>query len=249
MRFKPLLLAALLAALGLPGAAQQLTVSAAASLSNAFQEIGRRFEAGRPGVVLRFNFAASGTLLQQIAQGAPVDVYASADEATLVRGIEQQLLDAATRRDFARNSVVLVVPAQGGLRPATLADLRAAGVRRIAIGKIAATPVGRYAKQALDAAGLWSTLEPRLVYADSVRQVLDYVARGEADAGFVYRTDAALGGDQVHVVFTLEGGTPVRYPAAVVSDSRHPALARDFVTFLATPAAQEILARHGFAPP
>lgn len=249
MRFHQFLTTAFLATLPLLGAAQQLTVSAAASLTNAFKEIGGKFEAGKPGVTLRFNFSASGVLLQQIAQGAPVDVFASADQLTVTRGIEQKLLDADTRRDFAANTVVLVVPAQGGPGVKTLADLGGAGVKRIAIGKTATVPVGRYTKEVLDTAGLWTALEPKLVYADTVRQVLDYVARGEADAGFVYRTDAAIGGDKVKVVLTAQGHTPVTYPVVAVSDSRNKTLARDFIAFLSTTAAQDVLAKYGFVQP
>jgi molybdate transport system substrate-binding protein len=238
-----------LAALPLLCSAQQLTVSAAASLADAFKEIGVRFEAARPGVTLRFNVAASGVLVQQIVQGAPVDVFASADAESIERGVQQQVLDAATRRDFARNALVLIVPAQDAAAVSALEDLRRHEVRRIAVGKPATVPVGRYAKQALDSAGLWSVLEARLVFAENVRQVLDYVARGEADAGFVYRTDAASAKGSVRVVLSVSGHAPVTYPAAVVRDSRQPALAREFVAFLAAPEAQAILAQHGFDKP
>jgi molybdate transport system substrate-binding protein len=101
-------------------------------------------------------------------------------------------------------------------------------VRHIAIGKPATVPVGRYAKQVLDATGLWAAVEPKLVFADNVRQVLDYVARGEAEAGFVYRTDAQVMRNQVRVVLAATGHSPVTYPAAVVADSRQPVLAREF---------------------
>ena len=243
-----LVLAGLLA-LPLAAAAQQLTVSAAASLTDAFKEIGPRFEASRPGATLRFNFAASGVLIQQIAQGAPVDVFISADQETMNRGIEQKLLDADTRRDFAANTLVLIVPAQGTPPVAKLADLSGPAIQRIAVGKTATVPVGRYTQQALETAGLWSSLEPRFVQADSVRQVLDYVARGEAEAGFVYRTDAALMGGKVNIVQTVEGHAPVRYPLAVVSEGRNKALARDFAGFLLGPEAQAILGKYGFGKP
>lgn len=241
--------AVLVATLPLLVAAQQLTVSAAVSLTNVFNELAPKFEAGKPGVTLRFNFGPSGVLLQQVVQGAPVDVLASADQTTVTRGIEQKLFDADTRRDFARNTVVLVVPAQGAADIKTLSDLTSASVRRIAIGKPATMPAGRYAKEALDSARLWSTLEPKFVFADNVRQVLDYVARGEVDAGFVYHTDAALGAGKVKIVLTTEGHTPVSYPVVVVSESRNKALARDFIAFLSTPPAQEVLAKHGFGKP
>jgi len=236
-------------AMPLLACAQQLTVSAAASLTDAFKEIGPRFEAGKPGATVRFNFAASGVLIQQITQGAPVDVFASADQETMGRGVEQKLVDADTRRDFAANTLVLVVPAQEAPPVSKLADLGQPAVKRIAVGKHASVPVGRYTKQALESAGMWATLEPKLVYADSVRQVLDYVARGEAEAGFVYRTDAAVMADKVKVVQAVEGHAPVRYPVAVVSESRQKALARDFVAFLSGTEGQAILARFGFAKP
>lgn len=248
MNMKRFLAALGFALLSSAAGAQPLTVSAAASLKDAFIEIGQRFEAAHPGVPVRFNFGASSVLLQQIEQGAPADVFASADEDTLRRGIERKLLDSATRRDFAANALVLVVPAgEGGVR--ALADLQVPSVKRIAVGKPVTVPAGRYAQQALKAAGLWPALEAKLIPADNVRQVLDYVARGEADAGFVYRTDAAIAGAKLRVVQAVEGHDPVRYPAAVVADGRNKAMAMEFVGFLAAPAAQEVLARHGFSKP
>lgn len=235
-----------LAAVPLLASAQQLTVSAAASLTEAFREIGTRFEAHKPGATVRFNFAASGVLIQQIVQGAPVDVFVSADQETLDRGVKEKVLDASTRRDFASNTLVMIAPLQGAPALAKVGDLAAPEVKRIAVGKLATVPVGRYTKQALDAAKLWETLEPKFVFADNVRQVLDYVARGEVEAGFVYRTDAELMKDKVRVVLTTGHHAPVTYPAAVVSDSKQPALAREFVGFLFTPEAQGILTRYGF---
>lgn len=246
---KRLLLALSLATLPLLAPAQQLTVSAAASLTDAFKEIAPRFEAGRPGASLRFNFAASGVLLQQIAQGAPVDVFASADQETMNRGAERKLIAADTRRDFASNALVLIAPLQGTPAIAALTDLGRTEVRRIAVGKVASVPVGRYTQQALEAARLWAGLQPKLVFADNVRQVLDYVARGEVEAGFVYRSDAELLKDKLRIAMTVGGHAPVTYPAAVVADSRQAALARDFVNFLAGSEAQAILSKYGFSKP
>ncbi|MFN3304293.1 MAG: molybdate ABC transporter substrate-binding protein [Roseateles sp.] len=237
----------LVAALPLLASAQQLTVSAAASLTDAFKEIGPRFEASRPGATVRFNFAASGVLLQQIAQGAPVDVFASADPDTMNRAADQKLIAAHTRRDFAANALVLVTPPGGMVK--ALPDLVQPAVRRIAIGKPTSVPVGRYTQQALEVVRLWAPLQPKVVYADNVRQVLDYVSRGEVEAGFVYRTDAGLARDKVRVATTVGGHAQVTYPVAVVADSKQAALARDFVNFLSAAEAQAILARHGFAKP
>lgn len=237
----------LVAALPSVALAQQLTVSAAASLTDAFNEVGAKFEAAHPDVTVRFNFAASGVLLQQIRQGAPVDVFASADEQTVTRGIEAGLFDASTRRDFATNALVLIVPAAQGSPVKSVTDLVNPAVRRIAIGKTSTVPVGRYTQQALEKAQLWDALAPKFAQADSVRQVLDYVSRGEAEAGFVYRTDAVLMPGKVEIVQAVGGHDPVTYPVVTVSASREPALAKAFVDYLMSPAAQEVLRRYGFS--
>ncbi len=244
-------LAALVLALALPlgAAANQITVSAAAGLTDALKELGPKFEASKLGATVRFNFAASGVLLQQISQGAPVDVFASADQETMNRAADQKLIDSATRKNFASNSLVLIEPAKEGPGVKSLQDLTSPAVKKIAVGKTATVPVGRYTKEVLDSANLWTTLEPKFVQADSVRQVLDYVSRGEAEAGFVYRTDAAIMGDKVKVVLTTSGHTQVTYPVAVVAESKEKALAQETIAFLSTDAAQQTLARFGFGKP
>lgn len=244
-------LASLVLALALPVAAwsQQITVSAAASLTDAFKELAPQFEARKPGATVRFNFAASGVLLQQISQGAPVDVFASADQVTMDRADTQKLLEPGSRKNFVTNSLVLIEPVQGGVGVKGLQDLSGAAVKKIAIGKTATVPVGRYTKEVLDAANLWTTLEPKFVQADSVRQVLDYVSRGEVEAGFVYRTDAALMGEKVKVVASPQGATPVSYPIAVVADSKQKALAADFIAYVNSEAGQQVLGRYGFGKP
>lgn len=229
--------------------AQQITVSAAASLMDAFKAIGPKFEASKPGAIVRFNFGASGALLQQIDQGAPVDILVSADQETMRKGVEQKLIDADSRKNFVTNTLVMVEPAKGGLGLQSLQDLKLASVRKIAIGKVATVPVGRYTQQALESANLWITLQPKLVQADNTRQVLDYVARGEVEVGFVYRTDAAVMANQVKIVLNPTGYTPIAYPLAVVSSSTQKALAKDFIHFLFTDAAQQVLARYGFGKP
>jgi molybdate transport system substrate-binding protein len=246
---RPSLLLSILLALPLLANAQQITVSTAASLTDAFKELGPKFEATQPGATVRFNFAASGVLLQQINQGAPVDVFVSADQDTMDRGAAQKLIDTDTRKDFVSNSLVLIEPGKDGPGLKGLQDLGGANVRKIAIGKVATVPAGRYTKQVLDSAHLWTALEPKFVQADNVRQVLDYVSRGEAEAGFVYRTDATLLGDKVKIVLTTTGHTPVSYPIAIVADSKQKAVAKSFIAFLFTDAAQQVLARYGFGKP
>jgi molybdate transport system substrate-binding protein len=237
------------ATLGVNAQAQQLTVSAAASLTDAFKELSPAFEASQPGVTLRLNFAASGTLLQQIKQGAPVDVFASADQTTMNRAQEQNLIASESRRDFARNSLVLIEPGQQALGLKTLQDLQQTEVRRIAVGQAATVPAGRYTQQSLEAAGLWQGLTAKFVLADSVRQVLDYVSRGEAEAGFVYRTDALAAGNKVRIVLSATGHDPVSYPVARTAEAPQPKLAQAFLDFLQTDQAQAVLQRHGFTHP
>ena len=228
--------------------AQELVVSAAASLTNAFRDIGRQFEAAHPGGPVVFNFAASDVLLAQIAKGAPADVFASADQDAMNRAEREGLIERATRRDFAANQLVLVVP----FADAPVADLAALGLprfKRIALGSPQTVPAGRYAKEALERGGLWATLEPKLVFAQNVRQALDYVARAEAEAGFVYATDAAILPDKVKVALDVATATPVRYPVAVVTASRQADRARAFVAYLVSAPARQTLVRYGFRAP
>jgi molybdate transport system substrate-binding protein len=226
----------------------ELTVAAAASLTDVLREIGRLFEASHPNIPIRMTFGASGALLQQIAQGAPVDVFVSADEETVDRGIARKLLLPETRRDVAANTLVLAIPADR-VRPSTVQELVDPSVRRIAIGKPETVPAGRYAQQALTKAGLWSQLTTRFVYADNVRQVLDYVSRGEVDAGLVYGTDARILRDRIRVAATVAGHSPIVYPAIVTADSRQRSAAVQFIDFLRSPTARERLAGAGFVVP
>jgi molybdate transport system substrate-binding protein len=246
----PHLAAVLLAGcIGLSAHAAELTVSAAASLTNAFKDLAPLFEAAHPGTRLQFNFAASGPLLQQIAKGAPVDVFASADQETMDQAQAQGLVQAAQRRNFVSNALVVIVPAATTALPAGLRDLSGAAVQRVAIGVPASVPVGRYTKAVLEAEGLWTAIEPRMIGAQSVRQALDYVARGEVDAGFVYATDAALVPGKVKVAFKVATVKPILYPAAPIAASPNLALAQRFVEFLGAPQAQAVLAGYGFGKP
>jgi molybdate transport system substrate-binding protein len=243
------------AALALPllvpfgAAAADLTVSAAASLSNAFQELKPLFEAAHPDTRVLLNFGASGALLQQMAKGAPVDVLASADQETMDQAQAQRLVDPSTRRNFASNTLVVVVPRGASAVPETLGALASPGYKRIAIGLPASVPVGRYTKAVLEQAGLWAGTEARSIGAHNVRQALDYAARGEVDAAFVYATDAALMPDRVRVAFSVPTNTQVLYPIALSSTSPRSDAARKFVSFVQSPTAQAVLARFGFGKP
>jgi molybdate transport system substrate-binding protein len=226
-----------------------LTVSAAASLTNAFKELAPLFEAAHPGTQLQLNFAASGSLLQQIANGAPVDVFVSADQETMNQAQAKGLVKAEQRRDVVSNALVVIVPLSRTALPKTVADLAQPAYQRVAIGLPASVPVGRYTRAVLEADGLWSAIEPKMVGAQSVRQALDYVARDEVDAGFVYATDAALMPDKVKLALKVPTSTPILYPAAPIVASPQAALASSFVEFLLGAQAQAVLARYGFGKP
>lgn len=226
--------------------AAEMTVSAAASLTNAFAELKTAFEKAHPGLTVHTNFAASNPLLKQMQEGAPVDVFASADQETMDKAQKAGLIKPESRKNFVSNTVVLIVPAQGP-RFEDLAGLRKA--RRIAVGSPESVPVGRYSRDALQSAGLWESLQPSFIYGNSVRQVLDYVARGEVDAGIVYATDARQRADKVSVCLTLTGHKPVTYPIAVATTGSNAATGQAFVDFALSPQGQAILASYGFSRP
>jgi molybdate transport system substrate-binding protein len=229
--------------------AQELTVSAAASLTNALPEIGKSFEQEHPGVKVILNFAASGPLLQQIAQGAPVDVFASADQKSMNQAQEKGLIVPASRKDFVSNTLVLIVPQDSKLALSGLKDLAAAALKRVALGNPASVPVGRYTQEALTKAGLWEALQPKLIMGESVRQVLDYVSRGEVDAGFVFATDAAIAKGKVKIVTEVQGHQPIVYPVVLVAAGQKQALAQEFLNFLFAPESVAILTKYGFGKP
>lgn len=229
--------------------AQELVVSAAASLTNAFQAVGQAYEKAHPGAKVTFNFAASGPLLAQIQQGAPVDVFASADQETMDRAAKANLLAEGTRADFARNTLVLIVPASATASPAKLSDLGDAAYKRISTGTPSSVPVGRYTMASVQEAGLTVALEPKWIYGESVRQVLNYVARAEVDAGFVYRTDALIERDKTRIALTVPTTTPVSYPIAQIATSKNAAGGKDFIAFVRSAPGQQILDGFGFSKP
>jgi molybdate transport system substrate-binding protein len=233
----------------LNAAAVDLVVSGAASLTNAFADIGKEFEKAKPGNKVLFNFASSGQLLQQITRGAPVDVFASADQETMDRAEKQSLLVRGTRKNFVSNKLVLVVPSGSSLAPKSLEDLKAGDVKRIALANPETVPVGRYAKQALEAAGLFDTLKEKYIPTTNVRQSLDYAGRGEVDAAFVYLTDALIMPNRVKVAFEVPLSVPIQYPVAAVKGAGNENMARAFVDFLDTDPAQKILQKYGFGKP
>jgi len=229
---------------------KEIIVSAAASLRDAFNEIGELYEK-QTGIKTLFNFAASGVLQQQIETGAPADVFASAAQQQMDNLEKKGLILDGTRRDFTGNSLVLIVPANSKLGIKSFDDIADAKVARIAIGNAKTVPAGQYAQDSLTAMKLWDKLQPRFISAENVRQVLDYVSRDEVDAGFVYASDAAVGGDKIRVVTQAPKGTheEIVYPIAVIKDSKNADAAKSFIELTQSKAGKDILAKYGFANP
>jgi len=177
-----------------------------------------------------------------------VDVFASADEKTMDQAAAKNLIVPATRHDFVKNALVLIQPADSKVSVRSINDLGQVSVKRIALGNPETVPAGRYTKETLTSAKLWEAVQAKLVPGESVRQTLDYITRGEVDAGFVFATDAKIAGSKVKLVSEVPTTTPVTYPIAVVAASKNPK-AKAFVDFVLSPAGQKILQEYGFKKP
>ena len=246
--FRLLAVTVFLAAASLATAAQ-LTVFAAASLSDALSEIGPLFTTAT-GHSVRFNFGASGALARQIKEGAPADVFFSADELRADELEKAGLLLAGTRRTLLANQLVVIVAAESPAPVASVADLGRPAIRRIAIGEPATVLAGTYARAYLQKVKLWPSLGDKFIPVENVRAVLAAVESGNVDAGFVYKTDAFTSKKTaIAVAIPLAEGPRITYPVAVVKDTRHADAARAFIAFLAGDVAQKAFARSGFLAP
>lgn len=228
--------------------ADPVLIMAAASLKNVFDQVGADWMT-ESGKKVAFSYAASSTLAKQIEQGAPADVFASADLAWMDYLDQRGFIRAGTRTNLLGNVLVLIAPADTA-KSITLAkatDLSSfIGDGRLAVGNVNAVPAGKYAKQALQALDLWTGVEDKLAQVDSVRAALALVARGEAAAGIVYATDAKSEPlVKVVATFPAESHVPVTYPVAVTATSSHRD-AGNFLAYLRSKMAQRAYAAHGF---
>ena len=227
-----------------------LTVFAAASLKESLDEAATAYQKAT-GQPVRVSYAASSALARQIEQGAPADVFLSADLDWMDYLEQRKLVDAQSRRNLLGNTLVLVAPTKGDTSPLALrngVDLlpRLGKQGRLALALTASVPAGKYAKAAFESLGVWKALQPRVAEAESVRAALMLVARGEAPLGVVYGSDAKAEPDvRVVATFPADSHPPVIYPVARIATSRHPQAAA-FTRWLDTPAATEIFKRHGF---
>lgn len=223
----------------------EITVSAAASLTEAYTQIGKDFEAAHPGTEVTFNFDSSGTLARQILDGAPVDVFASADEATMAELTDADLV-AGEPTVFARNQLAIVTKPGNPLGIAGLADLADAGVVALCAETV---PCGGFAAQVLADAGV-SIPASRVTRGQNVKATLTAVTEGDAVAGIVYATDAEAAGDAVGTVAIPEDQNALAaYPVGVLAGAAEPEVARAFARYVTGDDAQRVLKELGFLPP
>jgi molybdate transport system substrate-binding protein len=238
-----------------PALSGDLTVFAAASLTEAFTVLGQQFEAAHPGTRVVFSFGGSNTLAQQLGEGAPADVFASANRAQLQAVIDAGRIVSGTQQTFARNRLVVIFPADNPAGLASLADLAQPGLKLVLAA--AEVPVGQYsldflAKAAQDAAFGPSfevdVLANVVSYEPNVRAVLTKVALGEADAGIVYTSDVSGAGAEAVSQLAIPDAlnTIASYPIASLADSAQPALAQAFIDFVLSAQGQAVLAEYGF---
>ncbi|SER90744.1 molybdate transport system substrate-binding protein [Gracilibacillus ureilyticus] len=223
----------------------EITVSAAASLQDALIEIAALFEENNPNIELNLNFGGSGSLQQQISQGAPVDIFFSAAEDKFNKLIDEGLIEQENSIKLLQNELVLIIPSSSGVPMTSFEDLSSAD--KISIGTPESVPAGKYAKETLENLGIWDKLESRMVFAKDVRQVLTYVETGNVDAGIVYQTDAMIS-DSVKIITAAEANlhTPVIYPAGLVKSSSKRDEAELFLTYLQSEETLKIFEKYGF---
>ncbi len=232
---------------------QTLTVFAAASLTSAFGEIGKAFEAANPGVTVKFNFGGSQTLRTQIEQGAQADVFASANTKEMDTLVTGTLVGTDTAQVFLTNQLVVIMPAKNPAGLKTLADLSKPGLKLVLAAK--EVPAGSYALQVLDnldksiGAGFKDKVLANVVsYENDVKQVVAKVQLGEADAGIVYVSDSVAAPDLQKIDITPENNVIAKYPIAALSKSSNPTLAQAFIAYVLSADGQATLKKWGFLP-
>ncbi|HAN46994.1 MAG TPA: molybdate ABC transporter substrate-binding protein [Cyanobacteria bacterium UBA8156] len=242
-------------ALGLPSAMpdgaiaqpSNLLVGAAASLQDALKEVTPLFQSAHPGITVKYSFAASGALQQQIEQGAPIDVFIAAASRQMDALQAKGRILVETRRNLLTNRLVLVVPRSSTGVLTDFRQLTSPQIKRISMGEPRSVPAGQYAEEVFRNLGLWEQIRPKLVFGNSVRNVLASVESGNADAGVVYVTDAKIT-DRVRQVAIApkDSHSPIVYPVAIVSASRQQKSAQIYAQFLSGPLARPVFTKYGF---
>lgn len=226
--------------------ADEILVSAAASLQDVLTEISTAYRVTSKHT-LKFNFGSSSALARQIEQGAPVDIFFSADVPQMNALDQNRRLEPGTRKTLLSNQLVMIVAADSKLALSSPADLLKAEIKRIALAEPSSVPAGVYTRSYLAAEGLWDEVKSKVVPVQDVRATLASVASGNVEAGFVYKTDVAVS-KKVKIVFAVpvDKGPKIAYPAAIVRESKRKEAARDFLGYLQSPAAKETFKKYGF---
>lgn len=224
----------------------ELMISAAASLKDCMNELKTAYTAQHPNTTVTYNFGASGTLQQQIEQGAPCDIFFSAGKKQIKALQDKNLLAPDSVKDVLKNQVVLVTP-KGGKKLSSFQDLTGADIKKIAVGEPKTVPVGQYTVQIFDKLKLTDKLSSKLVNAKDVREVLSWVETGNVQAGIVYETDAKIS-DKVEIscVAPDDSHDKVIYPIGITKDSKHADAAKAFVDYLLSEDAKKIFIKYGF---
>ena len=224
----------------------ELVVSAAASLTDTLNELKSSFEKEYPNITLTFNFGSSGKLAQQIEQGAPVDIFLSASKKFMDQLVNKGMIDNSTLLNFAGNQLVLITEKDNNLEIASFTDLNTDLIKRIAIGNPESVPAGKYAKEIFESIQLWTEIQPKLILAKDVRQVLTYTESGNVDFGVVYFSDTLIS-DKIKIAAIADENwhKPIIYPGAVTANSKHTAEGKLFLSYLTDEKAKSILNKYG----
>jgi molybdate transport system substrate-binding protein len=226
--------------------AAEVRVFAAASLTDSMKEVASAYEKESGDKVI-FNFGASSTLARQIQEGAPADIFFSADEAKMDWLESKGLIEKGTRKDRLSNTLVIVIAAENGAAINSPKDLAAPNIRRVALGDPRAVPIGVYTWEYLDKLKLRDAVRPKVVATENVRAALAAVEAGDAEASIVYKTDAAIS-TKVKVAFEvpMEEGPKIRYPMAILKDAIEPQAAKKFFEHLSSDEAGKVFRKYGF---
>jgi molybdate transport system substrate-binding protein len=223
-----------------------LTISAAASLTESMEEIKKLYTAEKSNVTIVYNFGASGSLQQQIEQGAPADIFLSAAPKQMDALDAKSLILKDTRVNLLENKVALIIP-KDGTGITDFKDVTSDKIKKLALGEPKSVPVGQYSEEVFTKLGILDAVKPKAVYAKDVKEVLTWVESGNADAGIVYSTDAKAS-TKIKVVAEAPTGShsPILYPAAVIKDSKNLEAAKDFMKFISSAKCKAVYEKYGF---
>lgn len=226
--------------------ADEILVSAAASLTDVLNEINKGYQSKSKNTV-KFNFGPSSGLARQIEEGAPADIFFSADLPQMDSLDKKGRLEPGTRKNLLSNQLVIIAPVDSKVAISSPKDLLKTDVKRIALAETSSVPVGVYSSKYLTDEGLWEQVKPKVVPVQDVRATLASVESGNVEAGFVYKTDAAVS-KKVKIVYEvpIDKGPKITYPVAVVKESKQKDAARDFMNYLSSPAAKVSFKKFGF---